>query len=148
MADEESWWDEDVDEANGKIHRTVGNDGFTPTIKVNAKNMVSRVIPDIDYNTTLPSLHTKADEMEEEGATTIHDILNAWSTTRRMIVNDKPTISGNLTMDTCMDALESNMITTNKVLEILTIQFIIRVTCLLNSRKNEAGNECSRFSFY
>jgi len=37
--------------------------------KTDAKNVVSRDIPDVEDNTTLPSLHTKAGEDEEGGAT-------------------------------------------------------------------------------
>ena len=75
--------------------------------------MVSRDISDVDDNTTLPFLQTKADEMEEEGDTTIHDILIAPHPIHQTIVNNESTISSSLTMDTCIDAMESNMITTN-----------------------------------
>ena len=113
MTTEELWWDDDVNKANGTTNRTVGNTGSTTTIKVDAKNVVSRDIPDVDDNATLPSLQTKTDEMEEEGNTTIKDMLNTPPPVRRTIVNDESTISSSFTMDTCMDAMESNMITTN-----------------------------------
>ena len=108
---EESWWEGDDDdndddnEANGATSRLFGNAGATPNIKVDAKKVVSREIFDVDDNSTLPSLQKKANEMEEDGNTTVHAILNAPPRMRRTIVNDESTISSNITMDTRMDAV-------------------------------------------
>ena len=77
-----------MDEANGTTNKTVGNNGSTPTIKVKAKNVLSRDIPDVDDNATLPSLQTNADKMEEEGDTALHNILNVPPPIRRKIVNN------------------------------------------------------------
>ena len=71
--------------------------------------MVSRDVPDEDDNNTLPSLHTKADDVEEDDETAMKDMLNAPPPMRRTIVNDESTISSNLTMDTRMDTVESNI---------------------------------------
>ena len=113
MTTEELWWDDNVDEAHGTTNRTVGNAGSTPTIKFDAMNVVSRDIPDIDDNANITSLQTKTDKMEEEGDTTIHNTLNAPTPKRRTIVNDESTISRSLTTDTCLDAVENNMVTMN-----------------------------------
>ena len=59
MTAEESWWDDNVYEVNRSTNRTVENDGSRPTIKVDTTNVVSRDIPDVDDNATLPSLQKR-----------------------------------------------------------------------------------------
>ena len=76
-------------------------------VLINAKNAVSRGIPDYDDNNTIPSLHTKLDETEENSSIIM----------RCTIVNDELAISSNLTMNTRMDTVESNMVTTNTNIE-------------------------------
>ena len=51
--------------------------------------------------------------MEENILTAIQDILYEPPPTRQTIVNDKSTTSSNLTMDTCMHVVESNMVKKN-----------------------------------
>ena len=113
MTAEESWWDDDGEEENGATNRLFGNAGTTSNIKVDAKNMISKDIPDVDNIATLSSLQTDADKMEEDGDTTVHVMLNVPPLIHRTIVNNESTILSNITMYTRMDAVESNMITTN-----------------------------------
>ena len=97
---EDSWWDEDITPTDG---------GATKRVTIDAKNVVSRDVLDEDDNNTLPSLHTKADNVEEDDGTALNDMLNAPPPTRRTIVNDESTISSNLTMDTIMETVDSNI---------------------------------------
>ena len=61
--------------------------------------MVSRDVPNEDNNKTLPSLHAKVDEVEEDDGTVLKDILNAPPLMRCTIVNNDSTISNNITID-------------------------------------------------
>ena len=56
-------------------------------------------------------MNAKVDEVEEYRTPVMQDILA--SLMRRKILNDESPISSNITMDTHMDAVESNMATTN-----------------------------------
>lgn len=87
------------------MNRTTGNVGSTSTIKIYAKNVVARYISGVDDNSTLSFLYTHDDKVEEEDT--------APPPMYYTIVNDDFTISSNLTMDTRMDAVESNMVTIN-----------------------------------
>ena len=89
---EASWWDEDLDVTDGKQR--------TQRITIDAKNVVSRDVPDADDTNSLPSLHTKADEGEDDDGAALNDLLNAPPPVRRTNVNDDSTITSNLTMDT------------------------------------------------
>ena len=82
-------------------------------IKINAKNVVTRDIPDIDDSVTLPSLHINAGKGEEDN-TTMYNILKAPPPMSQPLVNDKSTSSSNITMDTRIYAEESNMFATNQ----------------------------------
>ena len=97
---ETSWWDEDLE--------TDGNQR-TQRITIDAKNVVTRDVPDAVDSNSLPSLHTKADEGEEDDGAAMNDLLNAPPPVRRTNVNDDSTITSNLTMDTRMDTVESNI---------------------------------------
>ena len=57
---EDSWWDEDV-EITG-VHKV------TKRVTINTRSVVSRDAPDNCDNNTLPSLNTKADDVEENDA--------------------------------------------------------------------------------
>ena len=51
--------------------------------------------------------------MEEDKTTSMQDMLAIPPLMRRITVNDKSTISSNITMENCMCVVESNMVTTN-----------------------------------
>ena len=89
------------------------NADSTPYINGDARNIISIDKSDIDDNATIPQLETKANKMEENILTAIQDILYEPPPTRQTIVNDKSTTSSNLTMDTCMHVVESNMVKKN-----------------------------------
>lgn len=82
-------------------------------VVVDAKNGVSCDLQDADDNLTLPSINTKVDEVKEDGVPAIQYILAALSPMHRTNMNDESIISSNLTMYTQINAVESNMITTN-----------------------------------
>ena len=98
---EDSWWDNGIS--------TTGEEQGTNRITIDARNVVSREVPDEDDNNILPSLHTKADEVEENNGTVLKDMLNAPPLMQRTIVNDKSSISRSITMDTIMETVESNI---------------------------------------
>ena len=98
---EDSWWDEDDVPKDGKQ--------ATQRITIDAKNVVSREVPDAEDNNSLPSLHTKADDVEECDGSVLKDLLNAPPPMRRTIANDESTISSNITMDTRMDTVEDTI---------------------------------------
>ena len=62
----------------------------------------------MDDNNSLPSLNTKADVEEIDGAV-LRELLNAPPPVRRTVVNDESTIASNLTMDTRMDTVEDTI---------------------------------------
>ena len=70
---------------------------------------MTREVPDAEDNNSLPSLHTKADDVEENDGSVLKNLLYAPPPMRRTIVNDESTISSNLTMDTRMDAVEDTI---------------------------------------
>ena len=98
MTAEESWLYDDI-EVIGNTNRKTGNAASEPIIKIDAKNMVSRDIPDVDDNATLPSLDIKVEDIEEEGDPMLNDILHTPPPMQRTIINDDSTISSNITMD-------------------------------------------------
>lgn len=76
---------------------------------------------DIRYtcnNKTLPSLHTKADELEKVVNTTIQEFHTVPLHIRRTLVNDESKISSNITMDIHMYTGNGNMVTKTKILVI------------------------------
>ena len=80
---------------------------------VDAKNVFSLEVPDTDDNNALPSLYTKAGEIEEDGVTMIQNILAAPPPMQRTVINDESTISSNFIMDNYMGEVESSMVTKN-----------------------------------
>ena len=98
---EDSWWDNGIS--------TTGEEQGTNRITIDARNVVSREVPDEDDNNILPSLHTKADEVEENNGTVLKDMLNAPPFIRCTIVNNESTISSNITTDTRMEIVEINI---------------------------------------
>jgi len=76
---------------------------------IDAKNNVSSDVPDTDNNNTLLSLQTKVDEVEDSGNVVMYELLNAPPLMRWTTINNESAISSNLTMDTQMEAVESNI---------------------------------------
>ena len=68
-----------------------------------------RDIPDINDKNTLLLLQTKADEIDKAVNHNTQDLLHAPPPMYRTIINDKSTISNKITMDICMETVESNI---------------------------------------
>ena len=92
--------------------------------KIDAKRVVNAEEPDVDDDNTLPSLHTKAGEDEMVDDTTMNEILASPPPMKRNIVNDDSTITSNLTMDTRMADVESNIGDMNN--EMSQMNFMLR----------------------
>ena len=76
---------------------------------IDAKNADSHDVPDNDDNNTLTSLHTKADEVEEDGTFKKKYMLHNLPPMRRTSINDESTIFSNITMDNQMETVESDI---------------------------------------
>lgn len=63
MSTEDSWWDDADEDDEEQIDRKVAVD-TSKKKKNDTKNVVTREVPDVEDNETLPSLHTKAGEDE------------------------------------------------------------------------------------
>ena len=98
---EDSWWVNNI--------TTTGGEQGTKLITIDAKNVVSREVPDEDDNNTLSSLHTRVDEVEEDDGTALKDMLYAHPLMRRTIVDNDSTISSNITMSTRTDRVDRNI---------------------------------------
>ena len=92
--------------------------------KIDAKRVVNAEEPDVEDDNTLPSLHTKAGEDEIVDDTTMNEILASPPPMKRNIVNDDSTITSNLTMDTRMADVESNIGDMNN--EMSQMNFMLR----------------------
>ena len=92
--------------------------------KIDAKRVVNAEEPDVEDDNTLPSLHTKAGEDEMVDDTTMNEILASPPPMKRNIVNDDSTITSNLTMDTRMADVESNIGDMNN--EMSQMNFMLR----------------------
>ena len=98
---EDSWWDDD-------FGMTKGAQG-TKHITIDTKNMVSWDVPGDNGDNTLPSLQTKADDIEENGAYVMKEFLNSPPPIRCTIIKDKSMISRNITLDTQIETVESDI---------------------------------------
>ena len=105
---EDSWWDDATEEEEDQSGRKGAID-TSKKAEIVAKNIISRDVPNIEDNKTLPSLHKKAGEDEEGGATAMKEILMLSPPMQRKVANNESTITSNLTMDTRMDVVEINM---------------------------------------
>ena len=112
MTGVDSWWDKTEGNAVGTPSQRNVAIGATKKTSIDAKNVVTIDIPDVNDNETLPLPHIKAGEGDEDN-TTMNDIITAPPPMIRTLVNDKSTISSNITMDTQMDSVENNMVTIN-----------------------------------
>lgn len=100
---EDSWWGDATEEEKEQSDRKVAIDAV-----IDAKNVVTMDVPDVEDNQTLPSLRTKVGD-EEGVSTMMQDILMSPPPMQRSATNDESTITGNLTIDTRIDVVETNM---------------------------------------
>ena len=96
----ESWWDdEDSDDANT-------ND--KPKVVIDAKNIITRDVPDEEDNASIPTLNTKAEGEGVDNAAMMQSMLSEPPPLRRNNTNDDTTVSSSLNMKT-MDRRLDNM---------------------------------------
>ena len=76
ISTEESWWDDAIEDDKRQSGRNMAID-TSKKKTIDAKNVVSRNVPDVEDDQTLPSLHTKAGESEEGGSTAMQNILSS-----------------------------------------------------------------------
>jgi len=109
MSTSDSWWNDDQEDIQGiSKHMTDIN-----KVIVDTKNVTSCETPNTNNNVILPSLNKKTNEVEEDGIPVIQDMRAAPPLMCRTIVNDEFIISSNITMETRMDMVERNIVTTN-----------------------------------
>ena len=102
---------------------------------------MSKKESDVDDANTLPSLHTKAREDEAGDNTTINDILISPPPMKRSIVNNESTITSNLTMDTRMADVESNI--DNMENEVSPMNFMLR--SFIKKMRQESNQSSDNF---
>ena len=97
------WWDNGTPDTTQQV-AIKGTKRIT-----DANNVVSREVPDTDDNDIFSSLQTKSDNVNEGDNDVMNEFLNNPSPIRRTIPNDESTIASNITMDTRMEMVESNI---------------------------------------
>ena len=96
----ESWWDdEDSDDANSTDK---------PKVVIDAKNSITRDVPDEEDNASIPTLNTKVEGEGVDNAAMMQSMLSEPPPLRRNNTNDDTTVSSSLTMKT-MDTRLDNM---------------------------------------
>ena len=96
----ESWWDdEDIDDANTSDK---------PKVVIDAKNIITRDVPDEEDNASIPTLNTKVEGEGVDNAAMMQSMLSEPPPLRRNNANDDTTVSSSLTMKT-MDTRLDNM---------------------------------------